>query len=143
MDAFSIRDAVSRLFTCASLLFALSGTAAACTCPMYDAASLRVEFPRIAEVEIVAFGSEFPDPAPPLREMGRHRRVKIKIVEPFAGEWLSEEWIVESGFEFDCSLNRAIGARFLLAMKRPDEVVGYCNTDSRLPVDREALRRGK
>jgi hypothetical protein len=105
---------------------------------------LRANFSRIAEVEIVSLGPEFQAPSPPpARDVSRHRKVQIKVVEVFAGRWEPEEWIVEAGFEFDCSLNRRTGSRFLLAMRQPDEVVGYCNTDSRMPVDRDTLRHGK
>src|SRR4051812_16034024 len=115
------------------LLAACASAAVACSCPVYDATSLRAEFDRIALVEIVSFGPEFDGRSPIFSRPGRNRKVQMKVIEVFAGTWSPEEWIIEGGFESACSLNREVGTPFLLALSARDDIVSFCNTDSRQP----------
>ncbi len=132
---------MSRLCTLLLLSIAASNIAIACTCPTYDAQSLRANFDRIALVEIASFGPEYMGRSPVADKPGVNRSVRVRLVEKFAGSWQSEETLIEGGFEFDCSLHRRVGARVLLSLRNTDQVLSFCNTDSRLPVDLEALRQ--
>jgi hypothetical protein len=126
------------------VLLLWSGVALACKCPESTPAELRAAFERIAVVEVAELGPEFDGQSPIANLAGRNRYVRVRIIEPLAGSWAPEETVEETlrvgGAEFDCSLFRRPGDRFILLLSAKQSVVDWCNTRGPEPTLVKALR---
>jgi hypothetical protein len=134
-----------RILAFLALVFVIwPGAVSACKCAEATPTALRAAFERIALVEVIELGPEFDGHSPIPNVTGRNRYVRVRIIESLTGAWAPEETVEETlrvgDSEFDCSLFRRRGDKFLLLLRAKQSLADWCNTRVPEPALVKALR---